>query len=53
MVHHYGAAEYRALAEELEAHLRELTERAIREAIDEDASEAPEAPTKALPAPRP
>src|SRR5260370_32294594 len=41
--------EYRALAEELDAHLRELTERVIREAIDDDVSEAAEAP-KALPA---
>jgi hypothetical protein len=41
--------EYRALAAELDAHLRELTERVIREAIDDDLSEAAEAP-KALPA---
>ncbi len=42
--------EFCALAEELDAHLRELTERVIREAIDDDVSEAPEAPRKALPA---
>jgi len=42
--------EYRALADELDAHLRELTERVIREAIHEDVTEAPEAKTpKALP----
>lgn len=42
--------EYRALSEELDAHLRELTERVIREAIHEDVTEAPEATTpKALP----
>ena len=40
--------EYRALSAELDAHLRELTERVIREAIDDDVSEADEAP-KALP----
>ncbi len=40
--------EYLALAAELDAHLREITERVIREAIDEDLSEADEAP-KALP----
>ncbi|HTQ43139.1 MAG TPA: hypothetical protein VMI75_10320 [Polyangiaceae bacterium] len=34
--------EYRALAAELDAHLTELTERVIREAIDEDVSEATE-----------
>ena len=44
--------EYRALPEELDAHLRELTERVIREAIDDDVSEAAEAP-KALPAASP
>ncbi len=43
--------EYLALAEELDAHLSELTERVIREAIDDDVSEAAEEPTKALPAP--
>ena len=32
--------EYRALSEELTAHLEELTDRVIREAIDEDLSEA-------------
>ena len=31
--------EYLALAEELDAHLQELTDRVIREAIDEDVSE--------------
>jgi hypothetical protein len=41
--------EFCALADELDAHLRELTARVIREAIDEDVSEAAEAP-KALPA---
>jgi hypothetical protein len=34
--------EYLALSKELEAHLEELTSRVIREAIDEDVSEAPE-----------
>jgi hypothetical protein len=43
--------EFRALSEELDAYLRELTERVIREAINDDVSEAPEAPIKALPAP--
>jgi hypothetical protein len=44
--------EYLALSEELHAHLDELTERVIREAIDEDVSEAAEAKSpKALPAP--
>lgn len=43
--------EFRALSAELHKHLHELTERVIREAIDEDVSEAPEATTpKALPA---
>jgi hypothetical protein len=42
--------EYQALARELDAHLEELTERIIREAVDEDVSEAAEAPPKALPA---
>lgn len=42
--------EYCALAHELDAHLRELTERVIREAIHDDVTEAPEAGTpKALP----
>lgn len=45
--------EYRALAKELDAHLSELTERVIREAIHDDMTEAPEAATpKALPEPR-
>ncbi len=44
--------EFLALAEELDAHLDELTTRVIREAIDDDVSEPPEkADTKALPAP--
>jgi hypothetical protein len=39
-----------ALSEELHAHLNELTDRVIREAIDDDVSEAAEDPTpKALP----
>jgi hypothetical protein len=42
--------EFLALAEELDAHLNELTERVIREAIDQDVSEATESP-KALPQP--
>ena len=33
--------EFLALSEELDAHLQELTDRVIREAIDEDVSEAP------------
>jgi hypothetical protein len=42
--------EFLALSEELHAHLEELTERVIREAIDEDVSEATEAgPPSALP----
>jgi hypothetical protein len=42
--------EFLALAEELRKHLDELTERVIREAIDEDVSEAREASTpKGLP----
>jgi hypothetical protein len=42
--------EYLALAEELDAHLRELTDRVIREAIHEDVTDAPEARApKALP----
>jgi hypothetical protein len=44
--------EYLALSEELHAHLEELTDRVIREAIDEDVSEAAEARSpKALPGP--
>jgi hypothetical protein len=44
--------EFLALSEELHAHLNELTERVIREAINEDVSEAAEAATpKALPGP--
>jgi hypothetical protein len=41
--------EYQSLSAELDAHLNELTERVIREAINDDVSEPPEAP-KALPA---
>jgi hypothetical protein len=42
--------EFLALAKELDAHLEKLTERVIREAIDEDVSEASEAGApKALP----
>lgn len=42
--------EFLALAKELDAHLFELTQRVVREAIDEDVSEAAEATTpKALP----
>jgi hypothetical protein len=43
--------EFVALSKELEAHLSELTERVIREAIHEDVTEAVESPTKALPGP--
>lgn len=44
--------EFLALAEELDAHLDELTTRVIREAINDDVSEPPEkAAAKALPAP--
>jgi hypothetical protein len=44
--------EFLALAEELHAHLDELTTRVIRDAIDEDVSEPAENATpKALPAP--
>ena len=43
--------EFLALSEELHAHLDELTQRVIREAIDEDVSEPAEATTKALPGP--
>jgi hypothetical protein len=42
--------EYQALARELDAHLEELTDRIIREAVNEDVSEAAEAAPKALPA---
>jgi hypothetical protein len=43
--------EYRALANELDAHLSELTDRVIREAIHEDVTDAPEsAAPRALPA---
>jgi hypothetical protein len=41
--------EFLALAQELHAHLNELTERIIREAINEDVSEAPDQAPKALP----
>lgn len=45
--------EYLALSEELDAHLRDLTTRVIREAIDDDVSEPTEqASTKALPQPK-
>lgn len=43
--------EFKALSEELQASLEELTNRVIREAINEDISEAPEAP-KELPPPQ-
>jgi hypothetical protein len=43
--------EYKALAAELDAHLEELTTRVIREAIDEDVTEAVEGAPKALPSP--
>ncbi len=43
--------EFKALSDELEATLEELTNRVIREAINEDISEAPEAP-KELPPPQ-
>lgn len=44
--------EFLALSNELEAHLSELTDRVIREAIHEDVTEAPEAgDTRALPQP--
>ena len=42
--------EFLALSKELDAHLDELTDRVIREAIHDDVTEAPEATTKALPA---
>lgn len=41
--------EYLALAEELDAHLEELTTRVIREAINDDVSEPTEKAPKALP----
>ena len=41
--------EFLALSEELTVQLEELTERVIREAIDEDVSEAAEGEQKALP----
>jgi hypothetical protein len=41
--------EFLALSEELHAHLSELTDRVVREAIDEDVTEATEGPPKALP----
>jgi len=41
-----------ALSEELHAHLDELTDRVIREAINEDVSDASSTDPKALPAPR-
>jgi len=45
--------EYQALSKELEAHLEELTSRVIREAIDEDVSEASEgSPAGLLPGSR-
>jgi hypothetical protein len=43
--------EFLALSKELGVHLDELTDRVIREAIHDDVTEAPEATTKALPAP--
>ena len=44
--------EFVALSQELHSHLEELTDRVIREAINEDVSEAAEAaPPKALPGP--
>ncbi len=43
--------EYLALADELDAHLSEVTKRLVRDAIHDDVTEAPEAPEpKALPA---
>ena len=45
--------EFLALSKEVEAHLDELTDRVIREAINEDVSEAPEAEAKALPPAKP
>jgi hypothetical protein len=43
--------DYKALGAELDAHLEELTTRVIREAIDDDVTEAAESAPKALPAP--
>ncbi len=43
--------EFLALSAELDAHLLELTDRVIREAINDDVSEASEGPPKALPGP--
>ncbi len=40
--------EYQALSAELDAHLDELTTRVIREAIDDDVSEASDEAPKAL-----
>jgi hypothetical protein len=40
--------EYQALSEELNAHLDELTTRVIREAIDDDVSEASDEVPKSL-----
>jgi hypothetical protein len=45
--------EYQALSRELRAHLAELTERVIREAIHDDVTEAAETDVKALPAASP
>jgi hypothetical protein len=46
--------EFQALSKELRAHLEELTDRVIREAIHDDVTEAPEADgTKVLPASTP
>ena len=45
--------EYLALAEELEKHLADLTDRVIREAIHTDVSEAAEGEPKGLPEPEP
>jgi hypothetical protein len=43
--------EFEALSKELHTHLDELTDRVIREAINDDVSEATEGTPKALPAP--
>ena len=44
--------QFRSLSEQLEAHLNDVTNRVIREAIHNDVTEAPEAPdAKALPSP--
>ena len=40
--------EFLALSEELHAHLAELTDRVVNEAIDEDVTEAAEGPPKAF-----